>query len=88
VPWSWTDQYNANVQFAGLLGHDSQLVRRDYDDGSFTILALQDHILVGIVGVNRPRDVREGRSLIGARSRFHAEQLNDHRRPLRAALVA
>jgi 3-phenylpropionate/trans-cinnamate dioxygenase ferredoxin reductase component len=88
VPWSWTDQYNANVQFAGLLDHDSQLVRRDYEDGSFTILALQDHTLVGIVGVNRPRDVREGRSLIGARSRFHAAQLNDPRRPLRTALVA
>lgn len=88
VPWSWTDQYDANIQFAGLLGDDMRLVRRDHEDGSFTILALQDHTLVGIVGVNRPRDVREGRSLIGTRSRFHAEQLTDHRRPLRAALVA
>ncbi|MBI2741431.1 MAG: FAD-dependent oxidoreductase [Rhodospirillales bacterium] len=88
VPWSWTDQYDTNVQFAGLLSDDLQLVRRGHEDGSFTILALQGRTLVGVVGVNRPRDVREARSLIGTRSRFHAEQLTDHRRPLHAALVA
>ena len=88
VPWSWTDQYDANIQFAGLLDDDMRFVRRDQEDGSFTVLGLRGDTLVGIVGVNRPRDVREGRALIAARSRLHIEQLTDRRRPLRAALVA
>jgi 3-phenylpropionate/trans-cinnamate dioxygenase ferredoxin reductase subunit len=88
VPWSWTDQYDSNIQFAGLLDDGAQLVRRDHGDGASTVLALQGETLVGIVGVNRPREVREARSLIAARKRLCAEQLTDHRRPLRAAVVA
>jgi 3-phenylpropionate/trans-cinnamate dioxygenase ferredoxin reductase subunit len=88
VPWSWTDQYDNNIQFAGLVGDGGRLVRRDHGDGASTVLALQGETLVGIVGINRPREVREGRALIAARKRFCTEQLADHRRPLRAAVVA
>jgi 3-phenylpropionate/trans-cinnamate dioxygenase ferredoxin reductase subunit len=88
VPWSWTDQYDTNIQFAGLVTDATRHIRRDDTDGSFTVVCLQDDVLVGIVGVNRPRDVREGRALIAGRNRLRLEHLTDHRRPLRAAMVA
>lgn len=87
VPWAWTDQYDSNIQFAGLVGDDAHQIRRDDGSGGFSVLCLHGDVLVGIVGIDRPRDVREARSLIAARRRLHVDQVRDPRRPLRAALV-
>jgi 3-phenylpropionate/trans-cinnamate dioxygenase ferredoxin reductase subunit len=89
VPWFWTDQYDANIQFAGLTTGDLRTVRRgDPATGSFTVFCLRNDVLVGIIGINRPRDVRAGRSLIARRQRVNLDRLAEDGRNLNEAIAA
>jgi 3-phenylpropionate/trans-cinnamate dioxygenase ferredoxin reductase component len=65
VPWFWSDQYDLNLQMAGLPSStDEAVFRGDVDGRSFSVFYLRDGVLEGVVGVNRVRDVRTGRRLI------------------------
>ncbi len=68
-PTFWTDQYDTTVQFAGLTDAGTRPdVRGDPASGAFVVHCLRDDELVGVVGVNRPRDVRQARVAIEAGS--------------------
>ncbi|MGE0717413.1 MAG: NAD(P)/FAD-dependent oxidoreductase [Alphaproteobacteria bacterium] len=65
VPSFWTDQYDTVVQFAGLTGPTTTAeVQGDPAGGAFSVLCRRGGALVGAVGVNRPRDVRQARAAI------------------------
>jgi 3-phenylpropionate/trans-cinnamate dioxygenase ferredoxin reductase subunit len=65
VPWFWSDQYDLNLQVAGSpLNPDEVVVRGRTEDLSFTAFYLKDGALSGVLGVNRPRDVRACMRLI------------------------
>jgi 3-phenylpropionate/trans-cinnamate dioxygenase ferredoxin reductase subunit len=89
VPWFWTDQYDKNIQFAGCTsGAVDLVVRGDSTAGSFSLLCLEGETLVGVVGVDRPRDLREARAMIARRERVRPGALADATRPLRQAAPA
>lgn len=66
VPWMWSDQFDANLQVAGLPDSWDRVVFRG-DPGSADFIAFQmtGDRLVGAMSINRPRDMRVARRLIG-----------------------
>ena len=65
LPWLWSDQYDLNLQLAGLPQGGEQLVWRGApEDGRFTVLGLTDGIPSFAITVNQPRDMRFAQQLI------------------------
>jgi 3-phenylpropionate/trans-cinnamate dioxygenase ferredoxin reductase subunit len=65
VPWVWSDQYEVNLQIAGLPHPgDEVVVRGDVDAMDFSAFLLRDGRLTATIGVNRSADVHAGRRLI------------------------
>ena len=65
VPWLWTEQYEFNLQIAGLPEPSDRIVLRgDADALDFVAFLVRDGRLAAVVGVNRPDEVRAGRTLI------------------------
>ena len=78
VPWMWSDQFETNLQIAGAPDHWDQVVFRG-DAGSDDFIAFQiaDGALVGALAVNRPRDMRFARRLIGSDKPLDLDALTD-----------
>jgi len=78
VPWVWSDQYEVNLQVAGLpRPTDEVVLRGDPDSLEFTALLLRDGVLVAAIGVNRGTDIRAARALIAERLTPERSQLAD-----------
>ncbi|NYI45039.1 3-phenylpropionate/trans-cinnamate dioxygenase ferredoxin reductase subunit [Nocardioides aromaticivorans] len=59
VPWFWTDQYEHRVEVAGRPSLADQVVERPGASGETALsLHLADGRVVGVVGIDVPRDVR------------------------------
>ena len=84
VHWFWSDQYNANLQYAGFPSAWNELVVRGRLDGdSFLAFYLTDGRLDAAVSFNRPRDVRRVMPLIKARKIVDPAALADETIDLR-----
>ncbi len=84
VPWFWSDQYDLNVQMSGQVQPTDQLVYRgDPSSSSFSVFFLDGGVISGVVGVNRPRDVRAVRRLLEARQAVDPAHLADESVDLR-----
>lgn len=78
VPWFWTDQYDTNVQFAGVpTSWADCVVRGDPASGRFVLMALEDERLTGVIAVNAGRDMRPLRQLIAKRAQLDRACLAD-----------
>lgn len=71
VPDMWTDQYDTTIQVAGelpggLADAEIRLVNGGLEDPRFTALCCRDGVVVGVVCVNRGRDLWRFRSLIAS----------------------
>lgn len=78
VPWFWSDQYDVNLQTAGDPRAGSTVVTRGIiDEMSFSTFSLDGDHIVGVIGVNRPRDVRAAMRLIEQRTPVSAATLGD-----------
>ncbi|WJJ14362.1 FAD-dependent oxidoreductase (plasmid) [Prescottella equi] len=78
VPWFWSDQGETNIQAAGHLSPDDDIVwRGDPESLEFTAFHLRDSVLTGVVGVNRRRDVRMTMGLIDKKIRPEPSLLAD-----------
>lgn len=78
IPWTWSDQYDVNLQVTGAPDTwDSVVWRGDLGSGAATLFQLQQGRLVGAVSVDRPRDARLARQLIASGSAVTALQLAD-----------
>jgi 3-phenylpropionate/trans-cinnamate dioxygenase ferredoxin reductase subunit len=65
VPWSWTDQYDLNLQILGLPGEaDRTLLRGRLADRKCVALHLKERRLVGATLVNLGREMRPCKALI------------------------
>lgn len=65
VPWVWSDQYDVNLQIAGVPHPDDEVVvRGDSDSLDFSAFLLRDGALTATIGINRAADVHAGRRLI------------------------
>jgi NADPH-dependent 2,4-dienoyl-CoA reductase/sulfur reductase-like enzyme len=76
VPWMWSDQYDVNLQVAGLPGAVDRTIRRGGDD-KFTLLQLLDDVVVGGVTVNQGRDMRPIQQLIAKAAKVDPARLAD-----------
>jgi 3-phenylpropionate/trans-cinnamate dioxygenase ferredoxin reductase subunit len=78
VPWFWSDQYDVNLQMAGLpTASDDVVFRGDESGRAFSVFYLRDGYLVAVVGLNRTKDVSQGRRLINERAVISPEALGD-----------
>jgi 3-phenylpropionate/trans-cinnamate dioxygenase ferredoxin reductase subunit len=78
VPWFWSDQYDVNLQMAGLPTPGSVPVfRGDVEGYQFSVFYLREGVVEAVVGLNRVLDVRAGRKLIAKHARISAELLAD-----------
>jgi NADPH-dependent 2,4-dienoyl-CoA reductase/sulfur reductase-like enzyme len=76
VPYFWTDQYETKIQAYGIFPLDAELRILDGDpaQGHFTATYAQHGAVVGVLGWNSPREVRQLRRLVAERA-----MLTDHR---------
>jgi 3-phenylpropionate/trans-cinnamate dioxygenase ferredoxin reductase subunit len=89
IHWFWSDQYDANLQYAGFHTNWEQLVIRGrLDSGSFLAFYINDGRIDAVVGLNRARDVRRAIPLVKARRMLNLEQLHDESVDLRALHAA
>jgi 3-phenylpropionate/trans-cinnamate dioxygenase ferredoxin reductase subunit len=78
VPWFWSDQYDVNLQMAGLpTASDDVVFRGDNTSRTFSVFYLREGVLVGVVGLNRTKDVSHGRRLIHEHAAVSPDALAD-----------
>jgi 3-phenylpropionate/trans-cinnamate dioxygenase ferredoxin reductase subunit len=78
VPWSWTDQYDVNLQVLGLPAEaDRTLLRGHAADRKFVALHLRQRRLVGATLVNLGREMRPCKALIESGAELDLVRLSD-----------
>jgi 3-phenylpropionate/trans-cinnamate dioxygenase ferredoxin reductase subunit len=85
IPWFWSDQYEANLQYAGFHTKWEQLVVRGrLESGGYLACYVNNGRIDAAVGLNRAKDVRRVIPLIKARRAVNLEQLRDESVDMRA----
>ncbi|MGW5160182.1 NAD(P)/FAD-dependent oxidoreductase [Nonomuraea wenchangensis] len=88
VPYFWSEQFGHMVQYAGHHPAGERLLYRGGPEGKWSAVWLRgDDTLAAVFAVDRPRDLVQGRRIIGAGSRLDAERLVDPDVPLRDCVV-
>ena len=78
VPWFWTDQYDVNLQIAGVPERWNGLIwRGGPDDKAFTLFATYGGRPVAAITMNNGRDMRAARELIARRRPVDPVRLAD-----------
>ena len=78
VPWFWSDQYELNLQIAGIPQAGDEIVRRGVPGGGPALcFHLRDGKLAAVVGINSARDVRFGKEMIAMGGSPSADELAD-----------
>ncbi len=91
VPWFWTDQYDFNLQIAGVPSEATRTVNRPLKDGAFILCHLKDDgTLVGASGIGKgntiARDIRLLEMLIGKQAKPDEAALANPETQLKALL--
>jgi 3-phenylpropionate/trans-cinnamate dioxygenase ferredoxin reductase subunit len=85
VHWFWSDQYDANLQYAGSHTTWEQLVVRGrLDSGSFVACYINQGRIDAAVAFNRAKDIRRIMPLIKGRHPVNVEHLRDDSIELRS----
>lgn len=85
VPWFWSDQYDANIQYAGYhTSYEQLVVRGRVDGGSFAAFYMNRGLIDAVVSVNNAKDVRRAMPLIKARRPVDPDRLRDETVDLRS----
>nr|AEH76934.1 ferredoxin reductase [Bradyrhizobium sp. JS329] len=78
MPWFWSEQYDHNLQCAGLpLDIDRIVWRGDLGRGSAMAFQMSGNTIVGVQALNGGRDMRFGRQLLEAGRSIDLERLSD-----------
>jgi 3-phenylpropionate/trans-cinnamate dioxygenase ferredoxin reductase subunit len=89
IPWFWSDQYDANVQYVGFHSTWDQLVVRGHlASTSYLACYLNNGRIDAAVGLNRAKDVRRVMPLIRSRAIVDVERLQDEQVDLRSMQAA
>ncbi len=84
VHWFWSDQYDANLQYAGHhTDWDELVVRGSLEERAFAAFYLKDGLVDAVVALNRGRDVQRAKRLIAARAPVEPAALRDEAVDLR-----
>jgi 3-phenylpropionate/trans-cinnamate dioxygenase ferredoxin reductase subunit len=85
IHWFWSDQYDANLQYAGFHTTWEQLVVRGrLDSETFLAFYVNGGRIDAVVGLNRAKDVRRAIPLIKARRVMNLAHLQDESTDLRS----
>ncbi|MDH6227378.1 FAD-dependent oxidoreductase [Streptomyces sp. MJP52] len=86
VPYFWSEQFGRFVQYAGHHGAaDTLLWRGSPRDPAWSVCWLREGRLVALLAVGRPRDLAQGRRLIGSGAHVDPDLVRDPARPLKSA---
>jgi NADPH-dependent 2,4-dienoyl-CoA reductase/sulfur reductase-like enzyme len=78
VPWFWSDQFDLNLQIAGVPQPGDEVIQRGtLGSGPVVFFHLRDGKLAAAIGINRARDVRCGKEIIALGGRVTAAELAD-----------
>ena len=89
VHWFWSDQYDANVQYAGHHTEwDELVVRGSLEERAFVAFYVAGGLVDAAVAVNSGRDLRRAQALIRARVPVEAAKLRDPEVDLRDLAVS
>jgi 3-phenylpropionate/trans-cinnamate dioxygenase ferredoxin reductase subunit len=78
VPWMWSDQFDTNLQVAGLPDSWDDIVGRgDAASGNYIGFILDGGKIAGAIALNQPRDLRLARRMMDAGKEYTAEDLAD-----------
>lgn len=84
IHWFWSDQYDANLQYAGFHREwDRLVVRGSLEQRSFIAFYLNQGRVDAVAALNRGKDVRRAMPLIRARATVDPERLKDEEVDLR-----
>ncbi len=85
IPWFWSDQYDANLQYAGFHTEWEHLVVRGrLGSESYLACYVNDGRIDAAVGLNRAKDVRRVMPIIKSRRAVNLERLRDESVDLRS----
>jgi 3-phenylpropionate/trans-cinnamate dioxygenase ferredoxin reductase subunit len=85
IPWFWSDQYDANIQYAGHhTAYEDLILRGRLDGGSYAAFYMNGGVIDAVVGVNNAKDVRRTMPLIKARRPVDPDRLRDEHLDLRS----
>ena len=78
VPWFWSDQFDLNLQIAGIPGAGDEVVRRGVlGRGPVVFFHVRDGKLAAAIGINSARDVRFGKEIMALGGAASAAELAD-----------
>ncbi len=78
VPWVWSDQYDVNLQYAGMPNPWAEnIVRGSLKDGAFSVFSMVDGCVVSVCAYNAGKDVAVGKRLIVSRLPVDPARLRD-----------
>jgi 3-phenylpropionate/trans-cinnamate dioxygenase ferredoxin reductase subunit len=87
VPWMWSNQFNTNLQVAGLPDSWDNIVGRGVAaSGHYIGFVLDSGNISGAIALNQPRDLRLARRMMDAGKEYSAEELADEANSMRALL--
>ena len=85
IHWFWSDQYEANLQYAGFhTKWDQLVVRGRLESGNFLAFYINDGRVDAVAGLNRGKDVRRAIPLIRSRRQLDLGELQDESIDLRS----
>jgi NADPH-dependent 2,4-dienoyl-CoA reductase/sulfur reductase-like enzyme len=88
IPWLWSDQYNLNLQYAGLpTGSTGEIIRGAPESGTFSIFSTLGARVIAVCGFNAPKDVAIGKRLIAGAQEIDSAKLADTGFDLRKAVA-
>ena len=88
-PWGWSDQFGTNLQLLGLTERlEGGILRGDPEQGSFSVIRLNENRIAGIIAVNAVRDVAAVRRLMAENIEVDPRLLADSTVPLKSLLSA
>jgi NADPH-dependent 2,4-dienoyl-CoA reductase/sulfur reductase-like enzyme len=78
VPWFWSDQFDSNLQIAGIPQPEDEVIRRGVlGRGPVVFFHLRGGKLAAAIGINSARDVRFGKEIIALGGAVSAAELAD-----------
>ena len=87
IPWFWSDQYDLNLQYVGhAQAWDRVVMRGDVSGRKFSAFYMKDGKIRATLAVNRFKDIRPSRGLIGQGVPVEPEQLQDEDIDLKSLL--
>jgi 3-phenylpropionate/trans-cinnamate dioxygenase ferredoxin reductase subunit len=89
IPWFWSDQYDANLQYAGYHTEwDELVVRGSMEERNFVAFYRKSGRVLAAVSVNRGKDLRRSMRLIKAQRPVNTTKLRDPDVDLRTLVEA